>query len=189
MENQTTQMVDMIYKLLEPDHLMVKTPMPEYVDSDTSDTSRKEIVESLIETMKHFGGIGLSANQVGLPYRVFVMGDNEHYINCFNPKIVVESEDVVTIEEGCLTYPGLFVKIRRPDWIEVEFEDENGEKHSDTFEGLMCRVFQHEMDHMDGIDFTSRAKRMDLNIAKRKLKRGKLKLKRAHGKDMLARAS
>ena len=96
---------------------------------------------------------------------------------------------MVTIEEGCLTYPGLFVKIRRPDWIEVEFEDENGEKHSDTFEGLMCRVFQHEMDHMDGIDFTSRAKRMDLNIAKRKLKRGKLKLKRAHGKDMLAQAS
>ena len=123
----------MIYKLLQPDHPMVKTPMPEYVDSDTSDTSRKEIAESLVETMKHFGGIGLSANQVGLPYRVFVMGDNEHYINCFNPKIVVESENVVTIEEGCLTYPGLFVKIRRPDWIEVEFEDENGEKHSDTF--------------------------------------------------------
>ena len=68
-------------------------------------------------------------------------------------------------------------------------QDENGEKHSDTFEGLMCRVFQHEMDHMNGIDFTSRAKKMDLNIAKRKLKRGKLKLKRAHGKDMLARAS
>ena len=182
-------MVNMIYKLLQPVHPMVKTPMPEYVDSDTSDISRKEIAESLVETMKHFGGIGLSANQVGLPYRVFVMGDNEHYINCFNPKIVVESENVITIEEGCLTYPGLFVKVRRPDWIEVEFEDENGEKHSDTFEGLMCRVFQHEMDHMNGIDFTSRAKRMDLNIAKRKMKRGKLKLKRAHGKDMLARAS
>ena len=68
-------------------------------------------------------------------------------------------------------------------------QDENGEKHMDTFEGLMCRVFQHELDHMDGIDFMSRAKKMDLNIAKRKLKRGKLKLKRAHGKDMLARAS
>ena len=73
--------------------------------------------------------------------------------------------------------------------VQKLFEDENGDKHSDTFEGLMCRVFQHEMDHMDGIDFTSRAKRMDLNIAKRKMKRGKLKLKRAHGKDMLAQAS
>ena len=53
----------------------------------------------------------------------------------------------------------------------------------------MCRVFQHEMDHMEGIDFTSRAKKIHLDIAKRKLKRGKLKLKRAHGKDMLAQAS
>ena len=81
------------------------------------------------------------------------------------------------------------MKIFRPDWIEVEFEDENGEPHQDTFEGLMCRVFQHEMDHMDGIDFTSKATKMSLNIAKRKMKRGKLKLKRAHGKDMLAQAS
>ena len=180
-------MVDMIYKLLPKDHPFVHTEMPEYVDSD--EISRKELLENMIETMKHYGGIGLSANQVGLPYRMFVFGDKENYIPCFNPKILVESENFIPIEEGCLTYPGLFVKIRRPDWIEVEFEDENGEKHTDTFEGLMCRVFQHEMDHMNGIDFTSRAKKMDLNIAKRKLKRGKLKLKRAHGKDMLARAS
>jgi len=180
-------MVDMIYTLLEKDHPLVHSALPEYVDSD--EVNRKEFSDSMVESMKHWGGIGLSANQVGFSHRMFVMGDNEHYICCWNPKITVESEDQVPIEEGCLTYPGLFVKIRRPDWIEVEFEDENGEKHTDTFEGLMCRVFQHEMDHMDGIDFTSRAKKMDLNIAKRKLKRGKLKLKRAHGKDMLARAS
>ena len=182
-------MVDMIYKLLPKEHPFVHTAMPEFVDSDTSDISRKKIADDLAETMRHFGGIGLSANQVGLPYRVFVMGDNDNFAVCFNPKILVESENFIPIEEGCLTYPGLFVKIRRPDWVEVEFEDENGEKHNDTFEGLMCRVFQHEMDHMNGIDFTSRAKKMDLNIAKRKLKRGKLRLKRAHGKDMLARAS
>ena len=189
MENQTTQMVDMIYKLLPPNHPFVKTAMPDFVDSDTSDISRKEVAESLVETMKHFGGIGLSANQVGLPYRVFVMGDHKQYITCFNPKILSESKKTVVIEEGCLTYPGLFVKITRPEDIYVQFEDENQSIHNTTFEGLMCRVYQHEMDHMDGIDFTSRAKRMDLNIAKRKLKRGKLKLKRAHGKDMLARAS
>ena len=83
----------------------------------------------------------------------------------------------------------MFVKIYRPDRISVEFEDENGELHQDDLEGLMCRVFQHEMDHMDGIDFTSRAKKMHLDIAKRKVKRAKLRLKRAHGKDMLAQAS
>ena len=183
----TTRMVDMIYKLLEPQHPLVHTKLPEYEETDSS--VKQQLMDDMIETMKHYGGIGLSANQVGIPCRMFVFGDNKNYVACFNPKILVESENTIPIEEGCLTYPGLFVKIYRPDWIEVEFEDEKGESHSDTFEGLMCRVFQHEMDHMDGIDFTSRAKRMDLNIAKRKMKRGKLKLKRAHGKDMLARAS
>ena len=178
-------MVDMIYNLLEKDHPMVHMRMEE----DNQPKDRVEFAKDMAESMKDWGGIGLSANQVGFPYRMFVMGDAKNYMSCYNPKIIEESDVMVPIDEGCLTYPGLFVKIRRPDWIEVEFEDENGEKHTDTFEGLMCRVFQHEMDHMDGIDFTSRAKKMDLNIAKRKLKRGKLKLKRAHGKDMLARAS
>ena len=83
----------------------------------------------------------------------------------------------------------LFVKIFRPDWIEVEFEDENDETHKDTLEGLMCRVFQHEMDHMNGVDFTSSSQN-ESKYCKRKLKRGKLKLKRrTDGKDMLARAS
>jgi len=177
----------MIYKLLEPKHPLVHTKMPEYIDDDLS--FRKQLMDDMVESMKHYGGIGLSANQVGIPSRMFVFGDNENYVACFNPKILVESENTVPIDEGCLTYPGLFVRIHRPDWIEAEFEDETGQKHTDTFEGLMCRVFQHEMDHMDGIDFTQRAKKLHLDIAKRKAKRGKLKLKRAHGKDMLARAS
>ena len=178
-------MVDMIYNLLEKDHPMVHMRMEE----DNQPEDRVEFAKDMAETMKHWGGIGLSANQIGFPYRMFVMGNAENYMVCYNPKITVESDDKIPIEEGCLTYPGLFVRIYRPDRITVEFEDENGDKHTDTFEGLMCRVFQHEMDHMNGIDFTSRAKKMDLNIAKRKLKRGMLKLKRAHGKDMLARAS
>ena len=70
-------MVDMIYKLLDPKHPFVHTEMPEYVDSD--EESRKQISDDLTETMKHYGGIGLSANQVGLPYRVFVMGDNKNF--------------------------------------------------------------------------------------------------------------
>jgi len=187
MENQTTQMVDMIYKLLEPKHLLVHTKLPEFVDSDELD--RKDFLANMVETMKHWGGIGLSANQIGFSYRMFVMGDNDNYMGCFNPKIIEESDVMIPIDEGCLTYPGLFVKIYRPDRISVEFEDENKEVHTDELDGLMCRVFQHEMDHMDGIDFTQRAKKVHLDMAKRKAKRGKLKLKRAHGKDMLARAS
>ena len=186
-DKNTGEIKTMIYTLLDSKHPLVHSKLPEYVDSDELD--RKDFNESMVETMKHWGGIGLSANQVGFIYRMFVMGDNENYVCCWNPKILVESENKIPIEEGCLTYPGLFVRIDRPDWIEVQFEDENKEVHTDTFEQLMCRVFQHEMDHMDGVDFTQRAKKMHLNMAKRKAKRGKLKLKRAHGKDMLARAS
>ena len=175
----------MIYNLLEKDHPMVHMRM----EGDNQPEDRVEFAKDMAETMKHWGGIGLSANQIGFPYRMFVMGNDKNYMVCYNPKITVESDIKIPIEEGCLTYPGLFVRIYRPDRITVEFDDENGEHHTDDLDGLMCRVFQHEMDHMDGIDFTSRAKKMHLDIAKRKLKRGKLKLKRAHGKDMLARAS
>ena len=178
-------MVDMIYNLLEKDHPMVHMRMEEKNQPE----DKVEFAKDMAESMKSWGGIGLSANQVGFPYRMFVMGDANNYMSCYNPKITVESDVMVPMDEGCLTYPGLFVRIYRPDRISVEFEDENGELHQDDLEGLMCRVFQHEMDHMDGIDFTSRAKKMHLDIAKRKLKRGKLKLKRAHGKDMLAQAS
>ena len=177
----------MIYNLLEAKQPLIHTELPEFVDSE--DIDRKDFQDSMVETMKHWGGIGLSANQVGFPFRMFVMGDKDSYICCWNPQILSESEFTVPIEEGCLTYPGLFVKIYRPEDIYVQFEDENKSIHNDTFKGLMCRVYQHEMDHMDGIDFRNKATRMNLDIAKRKLKRGKLKLKRAHGKDMLKAAS
>ena len=81
-----------------------------------------------------------------------------------------------------MTYPGLFVKIFRPDEVTATFEDENRELHKETFTGLMARVFLHEMDHMDGIDFQTRAGHLALNIAKRKRQRGVRKLKKIQEK-------
>ena len=81
------------------------------------------------------------------------------------------------IEEGCLTYPGLFVKIYRPEWIVAEWEDENRELHKENFTELNSRVFQHEYDHMEGIDFRRLVGRMTLDIAQRKVKRAKRKMK------------
>ena len=167
----------MIYTLLEPDHEMLKHSLPE-ITAETEPEDRKEILDNMVETMKHYGGIGLSANQVGLALRMFVFGDNKHYVPCFNPRIISTSEKKVPIEEGCLTYPGLFVKIFRPDEVTLTFEDENRELHEETFTGLMARVVLHEMDHMDGIDFQTRAGKMALDIAKRKRLRGVRKLKK-----------
>ena len=171
----------MIYTLLEPDHPLLLTALPE-ITAETEPEDRKELLDNMVETMKHYGGIGLSANQCGIPIRMFVFGDNENYVPCFNPRIIEASEKKIPIEEGCLTYPGLYVKIFRPDEVTATFEDENRELHEETFTGLMARVFLHEMDHMDGIDFTSRAGKMALDIAKRKRLRGQRKMKKMQEK-------
>ena len=175
-------MVDnMIYKLLDPDHPLLLTALPE-ITAETEPESRQELLDNMIETMQQYGGIGLSANQVGIPIRMFVFGDNKNYVPCFNPRIVATYGELIPIEEGCLTHPGLFVKIFRSERISVTFEDEHRELHEETFEGLMTRVFLHEMDHMDGIDFQTRASKMALNIAKRKRLRGIRKMKKMQEK-------
>ena len=171
----------MIYTLLEPKHPLLHSPLPE-ITADTEPENRKEILDNMIETMKHYGGIGLSANQVGLALRMFVFGDNKHYIPCFNPRIIAYSDKKVPMEEGCLTYPGLFVKIIRPEWVTVTFEDENRELHEETFRDLLARVFQHEYDHMEGIDFRSLAGRLSLDMAQRKVKRAIRKMKKMQEK-------
>ena len=167
----------MIYTLLDPEHPLLLTKLPE-ITADTEPEDRKELLANMVESMKHYGGIGLSANQCGIPIRMFVFGDNENYIPCFNPKILEYGGPEMPIEEGCLTYPGLFVKIYRPEWIVAQWEDENRELHKENFTELQSRVFQHEYDHMEGIDFQSRAGRISLSIAKRKVKRAQRKMKK-----------
>jgi len=167
----------MIYTLIDSKHPLLHSPLPE-ITADTEPENRKELMDNIVESMKHYGGIGLSANQCGLAIRMFVFGDNKNYIPCFNPKILEYGGPEIPIEEGCLTYPGLFVKIWRQEWIVAQWEDENRELHKENFTGLQSRVFQHEYDHMQGIDFRSLAGRMALDIAQRKLKRGQRKLKK-----------
>ena len=167
----------MIYTLLEPKHPLLHSSLPE-ITAETEPEDRKELMDNMVETMKHYGGIGLSANQCGIPIRMFVFGDSEHYIPCFNPKILEYGKDKIPMEEGCLTYPGLFVKIFRPDMIVAQWEDENRELHKETFTELQSRVFQHEYDHMEGIDFRSLAGRVSLDMAQRKVKRATRKMKK-----------
>ena len=167
----------MIYTLLEPNHPLLHSPLPE-ITAETEPEDRVELTNNMSETMRHYGGIGLSANQVGLALRMFVFGDNKHFIPCFNPKILEYGGPDMAIEEGCLTYPGLFVKIYRPDWIVAQWEDEKGELHEANFKDLTSRIFQHEYDHMEGIDFRSLAGKISLDIAQRKVKRAKRKMKK-----------
>lgn len=133
-----------------------------------------KLAEDMIILMEEKRGIGLSANQVGLPYRCFVMANPEEPV-IFNPKITYYSEDEMYLEEGCLSFPNLVVKVKRPRFIRARYQDARGEFRTTKFDGISARVFQHEMDHLDGIDFLKRANRYHRDLAlKRKKKYDKL---------------
>ena len=120
---------------------------------------RSKLSYSLHENMFHHKGVGLSANQIGIEERAFVMMiDDEtlETITCFNPKIIKYSKDQVVFEEGCLSYPDLFIRVLRPSTIVVKYEDEGKEVHKVKMTEYIARIFQHEYDHMEGIDFTQR---------------------------------
>ena len=163
-----------IYTLLENDNTALTIPL----SGCSEDLDRQELKENLIETMKNFHGIGLSASQCGVMERVFVMYSDvkkDEIIACFNPQILSEGTEMVMMDEGCLTWPGLWLKVRRPDHINCSFEDENGDSHKVTMMGLECRVFQHEMDHMGGTNFTKRVSKLKFDMAKKRAAKMKKK--------------
>jgi peptide deformylase len=131
-----------------------------------------EFAQELVKFMYDRNGVGLAANQVGVPYRIFAMrGSPENFV-CYNPKLVQPSEAQVILEEGCLTYPGLYVKIKRPQHVRVRFTTPNGDTLTKQFTGMTARVFQHQMDYLDGIVFYNRANRFHRDQAFRKCKNG-----------------
>lgn len=120
---------------------------------------RQELSKTLVENMLHYEGVGLSANQIGIWERAFCMMINfetNETITCFNPKIIKESKKTIQYDEGCLSYPDVFIKIERPKTIVVKYEDENKKVHKQKLKEFICRIFQHEYDHLEGIDFTQR---------------------------------
>lgn len=131
-----------------------------------------EFSKELVKFMYEHNGIGVAANQVGVPYRIFAMrGQPENFV-CFNPRIIIPSEMKIELEEGCLTYPGLIVKITRSQHVKVRFNTPNGDVLTKQFTGMTARIFQHELDHLDGVVFYNRANRYHREQALRKWRRG-----------------
>ena len=144
-----------IKELVEPEHQLFH----HRINSCSYNLDRHHLSKILIDNMIHHNGIGISANQIGIWERAFAMVrdlENNEIIVCFNPRIIKSYSEEVEMEEGCLSYPELFLKIKRPDKIIVKYEDENKKTHKMKLQGLASRVFQHEYDHMEGIDFTQR---------------------------------
>ena len=165
----------MKYELIDCGNEILRQVIPDF-DFQNPPIDPLDLVSDLAETMLVEGGVGISANQCGLPYRVFVMNADE-LIPCFNPKIVDVSAEQVYLEEGCLSFPFLFVKIKRPRRIKVRYTEPNGNVMTRMFEGMSARVFQHELDHLNGIVHISRANSIHVEQAKKKLKLFKRKNK------------
>ena len=131
----------------------------ERVKPCSKDLDRPEMSRILKENMIHYEGVGLSANQIGIGERVFIMMLNietEETITCFNPRIIKRYDDNVWCEEGCLSFPDEIINVERPDRIVVKYEDEDGKDHKIKLSGMAARVFLHEFDHLEGIVFTQR---------------------------------
>ena len=137
------------------------------------DKKIKKLIVALAQTMEKNQGVGLAASQIGELKRVIVVQTNlkdQRILGLVNPKIVKKSQEKEIAEEGCLSFPGIFLKIRRPKETVVEGLDIQGKKVRLETKGLLSRVFQHEIDHLDGILFFNRLSLIKRTIFKLKFK-------------------
>jgi len=160
------------FPLFDENHPMMKQRIPEYDITLLPNPVMTHTINRLKMTMKLYNGLGLSANQCGVFERVFIVGNEEIVIVCINPKLIKASDDLIKDNEGCLSFPGLFLKVERASSVEVEYYDYQGKKYNTTFTGLTARCFLHELDHMNGITMDKHVKPLALKMAKDK--QGKL---------------
>ena len=134
---------------------------------DFENMDAEKISKDMIDTMLKYKGIGLASNQVGLDAQIFVMGE-ENPITVINPIITEVGPERVEMEEGCLSFPGLYFKVKRPAVVSVQYLDTKQKECIIKLEGLHARVFLHEYDHLQGITFDQRISKLRLEMAKKK---------------------
>jgi peptide deformylase len=152
--------------------------VPAVFDFETQNA--QELSDTLWEECRRSKGLGLSANQVEIDARVFVIGtDDTNRKNIFNPQIVSISKETEMAKEGCLSYPGLWLNVRRPKEITLSYQTVTGEHVVEKFIGLQSRIAQHEYDHMQGLNFSDHVSQLKLDMALKSLnKRAKRYLRK-----------
>jgi len=143
-------------------------------DVEDFDGELEKLVARMVETMIVEEGVGLAAPQVGVSRRIAIVNPEPYnpdtLITLVNPRILSCSDETDCVEEGCLSVPGIRGKVERPVSIEVEFQDSRGGKHCVKVDGLVSRIIQHELDHLDGVLFVDR-----LSFGRKTLVKGKLR--------------
>ena len=163
-------------KLIPPNDTRVQTAIAPFTDDMLKEhdfKDRKELTEAMFTCMNKFHGIGLTCNQVGLPFNMFVAGghpsiDGGKAIAMYNPIIISSSVETLMMKEGCLTYPFLFLNIKRPRKCVFKYEDSEGNLQEAHLDGMMSRICQHEYDHIIGRNFVEHVSKFKLKRAQDK---------------------
>lgn len=162
-------------KIIKFPDTLLRQKMPKF-DFENPIMDPIELEKSMIKLMFLHDGIGLAANQAGVETRMFVMGhkDNPETAQAFfNPEVIANTSDSVELEEGCLSFPGIYVNIKRPTAIKARWQNSQGESEEGEFDGYNCKCFLHELDHLEGIVFQDRVSTLKWAMAIKKTKKRK----------------
>ncbi len=131
----------------------------------------ERLLDDMVETMYSSVGVGLAATQIGLEYRLLVLDEGRGGARAYvNPTIVEQGGEDVG-EEGCLSLPGIYADVARAEWVVVEARDREGAPIRRRATGFLARVFQHEIDHLDGVLFIDRLDKVTRDRIKRRIRR------------------
>lgn len=155
-------------KLLNEDDQLLRQAGEPY--DFIKDGDPTELVKAMTKVMFENNGIGLAAPQVGVMKRLFIMGNSDKLFVCINPTLISGGETYRDLE-GCLSFPNLWLHVNRYKQIQANYQDIQGNTVETTLEGLIARVYQHELDHLDGVCFDTRVGPVTLDLAKRRRKR------------------
>ena len=145
------------------------------------DESVEKLAENMLNTMYLACGVGLAGIQVGVPQRIVVMDTESSYdgekltpknpIVMINPEVLELSKEMEEVEEGCLSFPGIFLKLQRPNWVKVKYTDLDGKEHTEKYSGLLGQCTQHEVEHLEGETLADSGSRLKKEVILKKLKK------------------
>jgi peptide deformylase len=160
---------------LVPENSEILSRICEPFDFANPFVDHEKLIGEMRETMRELRGVGLAAPQIGVSGRFFVMGDEGFALECINPQIIERSPDILTTEEGCLSFPNLRLKIGRAQWLVARFQTINGTFVEQRFFNLLARCYAHELDHLNGITFDKKVGPLALNMARSRRRKMMLK--------------
>ena len=164
----------MILKLtIFPDKLLRQKSEPVVINDENDLAHMQSFLDSMVETCRHIHGIGLSAVQVGIPSRMFVVVTEEEELHFINPEIVEVSPNEVMMREGCLSFPGVFADVTRPALVKIKYKDYNFQDQELEAYGIVGRCILHEYDHLEGRVFSDLLKPVARDMVNRKSKKAK----------------